>query len=115
MNADDEAPRAETRISYDEIFKVAELDNRKSKIICSIGPASSDPTCITKLIDNGMDIARFDLSTADYDTHEASLANLAKAAKIRLGKTIATMVDLVGPVVKTGLLKESKTVSLASG
>ena len=115
MNADEEAPRAETRISYDEIFRVAELDNRKTKIICSIGPASSDPTLITKLIDGGMDIARFDLDTANYETHEASLANLAKAAKIRLGKTIATMVDLVGPVVKTGLLKEGKTVSIASG
>jgi pyruvate kinase len=115
MNADEEAPRAQTRISYDEIFKVAELDNRKTKIICTIGPACSDPSLMTKLIDGGMDIVRLDLSTADHETHESHLTNLAKASKIRMGKTIATMVDLVGPVVKTGLLKEGKTVALASG
>jgi hypothetical protein len=41
MNAE-EAPRAATKISFDEIFKTIELDCRKSKIICTIGQASQD-------------------------------------------------------------------------
>ena len=70
---------------------------------------------MTKLIDGGMDIMRLDLSTGDHETHEACLSNLVKAQRIRMGKTIATMVDLVGPVITTGPLKEGKTVSIASG
>jgi pyruvate kinase len=70
---------------------------------------------MTKLIDAGMDIIRLDLSCGDYDMCEAIIENLGKALKIRPGKSIATLVDLVGPVVKTGHLKEGRTVSIASG
>jgi pyruvate kinase len=114
MNAEEVAPRAETKISYDEIFRNPDLEKRRTKIICTIGKASTDPSILVKLIDGGMDIARLDMDTLNYDLHEASMANLAKAQKLRLGKSIATMVDLVGPVVKTGKLK-GEVVNIGSG
>ena len=79
MNAEEGAPRAQTRISYDEIFKIANLEERKTKIICTVGSASSDPSIMTKLIDGGMDIMRLDMFTGDHETHEACLSNMAKA------------------------------------
>ena len=115
MNADEGAPRAETKIAYDEIFRTPDLENRKTKIICTIGQASTDPSIMVKLIDGGMDILRMDLATGDYEVHEATLANLTKAQKIRMAKNVATMVDLVGPVIKTGSLKDNLPVALASG
>ena len=79
MNAEEVAPRAETKISFDEIYKSPDLETRKTKIICTIGEASTDPSILVKLIDGGMDIARLDLSTRSYDLHETTLANLVKA------------------------------------
>jgi pyruvate kinase len=79
MNDEEVAPRAETKISYDEIFKSADLENRKTKIICTIGKASSDPSILVKLIDGGMNLARFDMSTLNYELHETAMANLVKA------------------------------------
>ena len=80
-----------------------------------MGPACNDAAILTKMFDAGLDIARLDLSTGDYETLEGYLANIEKVQKVRMGKAIAIMVDLVGPIVKIGTMKDNEPVSLAAG
>ena len=81
-------------------------------MICTLGPSSSDATTITKLIDNGMNIARIDLSVGDQETHEKYLEEFNKAKHVRLGKPLAVMVDLMGPSIRTGKNKDGKVISI---
>lgn len=114
---EEEAPRSLARFSYEDIHKAPNLDDRKTKIIASIGKQSQDSAILVKLIDAGMDMMRlgFDSQDMDFEAHNATLANLVKAQKVRMDKHIGVIVDLQGPVVKTGFLKEGKPVSIAVG
>ena len=108
-------PRPEMKLSYDDIFKTPDAENRRTKIVATIGPSCSDPTILVKLKDQGMDIARLDLAAADIAAHETNLANLEKALKVRKANSVAVMVDLVGPAIKTGLLQDPIPVSISAG
>jgi pyruvate kinase len=72
---------------------------RKTKIICTLGPASSDEVTMEKLILGGMNAARFNFS---HGTHESHLAMLNRFKHIRdtLGAPVATMLDTKGPEIR---------------
>jgi len=76
----------------------------KTKIICTIGPASGSVKVLEKLIDKGMDIARLNFSHGELNTHLEYIKNVRKAAG---NKFIPIMQDLQGPKIRVGKLQNS--------
>lgn len=74
---------------------------RKTKIICTLGPASCDRKTIKQMVLAGMDVARLNFSHGDYTTHEQNIRTLREVS-IELNKPIAIMQDLQGPKIRVG-------------
>ncbi|OAB43255.1 pyruvate kinase [Paenibacillus glacialis] len=76
---------------------------RKTKIVCTIGPASESLENIKKLIMAGMNVARLNFSHGDFDEH-GNRINVIRQASQELGKTVAILLDTKGPEIRTGKL-----------
>lgn len=87
---------------------------KKTKIICTMGPNTNDRELLKALIENGMNIARFNFSHGDYEEQLGRL-NLLKELRAELKKPVATLLDTKGPEIRTGLLKDEKNVVLKTG
>ncbi|MDY2628580.1 MAG: pyruvate kinase [Lachnospiraceae bacterium] len=87
---------------------------RKTKIICTMGPAVDDPEVMKSLIKNGMNVARFNFS---HGTHSEQRERFQQLKRLReeLGIPVAALLDTKGPEIRTGLLKEGKKVKLEQG
>lgn len=79
------------------------LNFRHTKIICTIGPSSSSPECIRKLIQAGMDVARLNFSHGDQETHGAIIGSIRKISAEE-NKEIGILQDLGGPKIRLGSL-----------
>jgi pyruvate kinase len=73
---------------------------RKTKIICTIGPASESVEKLVQLIEAGMNVARLNFSHGNYEEHGMRIKNIREAAKIT-GKTVAILLDTKGPEIRT--------------
>ncbi len=73
----------------------------KVKIIGTIGPASDSEATMRQLLLSGMNIARLNFSHGDFDTHQANILKLRRAAE-KTGKRLAIMADLPGPKMRIG-------------
>ncbi len=80
---------------------------RRAKIVATMGPASSDPSTLEKLIELGVDVARLNFSHGRHEDHAQVLDRL-RAASRHLGKAVAVLQDLQGPKIRTGPLKAGK-------
>lgn len=78
---------------------------RKTKIVCTIGPASEDYHLIGQLIDAGMNVARLNFSHGDFKEHGDRIKTIRKAAKDK-NKAVAILLDLKGPEIRTGNFKD---------
>jgi pyruvate kinase len=87
---------------------------RHSKIVCTIGPASSSPKIIDRLLRAGMDVARLNFSHGSHDQHAQSIATL-RAAAVKHQKPIAILADLQGPKIRTAALAGGGPVQLRAG
>jgi pyruvate kinase len=87
---------------------------RHSKIVCTIGPASSSPAMIGRLMQAGMDVARLNFSHGSHSEHAHNFA-LLRAASIAWKKPIAILADLQGPKIRTGPLAGGNPVQLRAG
>jgi len=88
---------------------------RRAKIVATLGPASSDPAVLEKLIGLGVDVARLNFSHGHHEDHAQMLDRLRGASR-HLGKAVAVLQDLQGPKIRTGPLKAGKAgVQLESG
>ena len=87
---------------------------RHSKIVCTIGPASSSPRIIRKLLEAGMDVARLNFSHGTHAEHAKNIA-LLRAAALEMKKTVAILADLQGPKIRTGVLAGGGPVLLRTG
>ncbi len=92
----------------------------RTKIVCTIGPASSSPEVMRGLIRAGMDVARINFSHGDQTTHAKSIAALRRVAAEE-GRLVAVMADLQGPKLRVGEiaggaveLHEGEIVALSS-
>ncbi len=74
---------------------------RRTKIVCTIGPASRSPEVLERLITAGMNVARLNFSHGDFPTHKKVIDNL-RAASESTGRKIAIMADLSGPKMRIG-------------
>ncbi len=87
---------------------------KKTKIICTMGPATDSEEMVRALAENGMDVARFNFS---HGTHEEQKArfDMVKTVREELKKPIAILLDTKGPEIRTGLLKDGGPVKLEEG
>ena len=85
----------------------------KTKIICTIGPASDSPEILKKMILAGMNVARLNFSHGNFSGHAESIKKIRAAAKA-VGMRIAIMADLPGPKIRIGQLAE-EPVELKAG
>lgn len=74
---------------------------RKTKIVCTIGPASNSPEMIEKLIKAGMNVARLNFSHGSYDEH-AEKISLIRSISEKLGISVGILQDLSGPKIRIG-------------
>jgi len=73
---------------------------KKTKIVCTIGPASEEIDTLVKLIDAGMNVARLNFSHGDHEEHLNRINNIREASK-RTGKMVGIMLDTKGPEIRT--------------
>jgi len=87
---------------------------RKAKIIITLGPASREPDVVEQLIAAGANGVRINMS---HGTHEEKTVDIqrARAAAKKVGQPIAVLVDLSGPKIRTGELKDDQPVKLTPG
>lgn len=76
---------------------------KRCKIVGTIGPASSDPLVMAKLLDAGLNIARVNFSHGDHETHRTNIENLRRVAREK-NKIITILQDLQGPKIRCGKL-----------
>ncbi len=80
---------------------------RRTKIVCTIGPASESVEVLKELMKSGMNVARLNFSHGNHEEHGVRIANIRQAAQ-ELGINVAIMLDTKGPEIRTGVLKENK-------
>jgi pyruvate kinase len=88
--------------------------DRRSKIVCTIGPASDSSEALERLIRAGMDVARLNFSHGSHAEHAQRLSRLREAAT-RCKKPVAALQDLCGPKIRTGSFPRGAYVLPASG
>jgi pyruvate kinase len=87
---------------------------RSTKIVATLGPATSTLEQIRALIDAGMDVARINFSHGDHAEHRARIAAVRKAGE-EAGRAVAILQDLQGPKIRTGSLSGGQPVLLSEG
>lgn len=86
---------------------------RKTKIVCTIGPASESVEVLEKLIDRGMNVARLNFSHGDHSEHKARIDRIKEVAK-RKNKVVGILLDTRGPEIRTHSMQDGK-VSIEAG
>ncbi|MBR6720313.1 MAG: pyruvate kinase [Clostridia bacterium] len=78
---------------------------RKTKIICTIGPATDNPEVLKSMIKSGMDVARLNFSHGSYEDHKMRMDEVKKVRE-ELKRFVPIMLDTKGPEIRTGSLKD---------
>lgn len=81
---------------------------RKTKIVCTIGPACESPEMLRKLIDTGMNVARLNFSHGSYEEHATRIQRIREASE-QAGKAVGIMLDIKGPKIRTGMIENDQT------
>ena len=82
---------------------------RKTKIVATVGPASSAPGTLAEMIAAGMNVARFNFSHGDFDAHVDALAALRQASR-QAGREVTVMADLPGPKIRIGTIAAGSVI-----
>lgn len=80
---------------------------RRTKIVCTIGPATRSAVVVEQLIKAGMNVARFNLSHGTFEEHRHYIHTVKNLSR-RLAVPVAVLIDLPGPKYRTGKLKEGQ-------
>lgn len=78
---------------------------RKTKIVCTIGPATKEVETLKKLILAGMNVARINFSHGNYEDQKVYIENIKKARE-ELNMPVALLLDTQGPEIRTGVLEQ---------
>jgi pyruvate kinase len=89
------------------------LAANKTKLVCTIGPASESPGILRQMLDAGMNVARLNFSHGEFAWHKTAIDNLRFAAR-SAGRQLTIMADLPGPKIRIGSLA-SEPVELKKG
>lgn len=81
----------------------------RTKVVCTLGPASSDPETVLAMVRGGMNLARVNMSHGSPDDHRKAIASV-RAAEKEVGRPVAILIDLAGPKIRVGELAEPRTL-----
>lgn len=87
---------------------------RKTKIICTMGPAVDDIEKLSQLLQSGMNIARFNFSHGNHEDHAKRIA-LVREASRQTGIPVALLLDTKGPEIRTGMVKDDGKINFENG
>ena len=87
---------------------------RRTKIVCTLGPATQTDEVLRLLIENGMNVARQNFSHGTHESHKKVHDQIVRVAK-ELGKPVATLLDTKGPEVRLKNFKNNKPVEIKTG
>jgi len=87
---------------------------RKTKIVCSLGPASSGDALIRELILAGMNVARFNFSHGSHEEHKEKIECVKRVSR-ELGIPVALLLDTKGPEIRTGLVENDGKAAINKG
>lgn len=87
---------------------------KRTKIVCTMGPNVDDRQVLRKLIETGMDVARFNFSHGDFAEHKARM-DMLKELRKELKVPVAILLDTKGPEIRTGILENGEKVELKEG
>lgn len=87
---------------------------KKTKIICTMGPNTDNIDIMRALVENGMDVARFNFSHGTYE-EQADRIKILKKVREEYELPIAMLLDTKGPEIRTGLLEDGEKVTLNEG
>ncbi|WP_055177554.1 pyruvate kinase [Corynebacterium lowii] len=82
--------------------------DRRTKIVCTLGPAVASETAILDLVNDGMNVARMNFSHGSHEDHAQNYAWVRQAAK-QTGKAVGILADLQGPKIRLGTFAEGST------
>jgi pyruvate kinase len=102
-------------IKFNNIFEDIECQKRRTKIICTLGPACNQVEKLAEMIEAGMNISRLNFSHGDHESHGKQADNLRAAMKMHPNKHVALMLDTKGPEIRTGQLVDGKNIDLKIG
>lgn len=74
---------------------------KRTKIVCTLGPASQKEEVLTQLVENGLNVCRFNFSHGSHEEHKGRL-DVAKKVREKLGQPVALLLDTKGPEIRTG-------------
>ena len=74
---------------------------KKTKIVCTLGPASQSEETLTKLVENGLNVCRFNFSHGSHEEHKERMDTVKKVRE-KLNKPVAILLDTKGPEIRTG-------------
>ena len=86
----------------------------KTKIVCSMGPTTEDDETLSKIIKNGMNIARFNFSHGTHEYHRQQMERVRRLSS-QLAIPVALMMDTKGPEIRTGDVENGKTILISKG
>jgi len=102
-------------ITLDTVTKPCLVKERKTKIICTLGPACWSEEGLAKLMDAGMNAARFNFSHGDHPGHLGVLERLRKVSKDK-SRNIAVLLDTKGPEIRSGFFaNDASKIELVKG
>ena len=84
---------------------------KRTKIVCTMGPNTDSREMMKALVENGMDVARFNFSHGDHE-EQKSRADILKDVRKELKRPVAMLLDTKGPEIRTGVLRDGKKVTL---
>jgi pyruvate kinase len=87
---------------------------KRTKIVCTMGPATESDDVLRELIKSGMNVARFNFSHGSHDYHRKNIERVRRISE-ELGIPVAIMLDTKGPEVRTGLLEGGQKVTVNTG
>ena len=87
---------------------------RRTKIVCTLGPATQTDEVLRLLIENGMNVARQNFSHGTHESHKVTHDQIVRVAK-EMGRPIATLLDTKGPEVRLKKFKDDKKVEIKTG
>ena len=90
------------------------LAQKRTKIICTMGPATDDDDVLRELMRNGMNVARFNFSHGSHDYHRNNIERVRRISAEE-GVTVAILLDTKGPEIRTGELVDHQKVVLETG
>lgn len=87
------------------------VETNPTKIVCTLGPATEDPSVLSAMLAAGMDVARLNFSHGSHETHAAMLSTLREVCD-RNDRQVGVIADLQGPKIRTGALQAGGPVEL---